>query len=456
MKAKTLSTPTLIHLFALAHAAIAILSRLANYVDDVPLTVLTLALVVVIALRHGLSAEMIALTALIGTSVGYLFGSYGAELIGRFIASDVYAPALVTALFTELLGWGVYAFARLRGRVTEGQKRWSPALPQIFGILFAILLFRISYTLIFNSSYFSQTTVYTEVQRLLNNTVALLVMLCGNSLFVTIRASAIRPEWRTMVEVITTLLLSAGVTLLVYFNFPQGGEVMFAMLPFLRLYSVVLLCDIVVFALMKMTAYVIASRAALRTEQGKTHLAQFQYNKLKLQINPHFLFNSLNILDFLVQEHETERASAFIRKLADTYRYMLKNEDETLVPLEEELTFARKYIELLKERFTTGFEVKCDIPEAMLYRHVVPCCLQLLIENATKHNIVSPEHPLVVTIHIEEELLIVSNNLQPRLSKQNSTGMGLKNICQQYADLDSRPVEIIQTESEFIVQLPLL
>ncbi|MBQ5717842.1 MAG: hypothetical protein IIV66_01540, partial [Alistipes sp.] len=155
MKAKTLSTPTLIHLFALAHAAIAILSRLANYVDDVPLTVLTLALVVVIALRHGLSAEMIALTALIGTSVGYLFGSYGAELIGRFIASDVYAPALVTALFTELLGWGVYAFARLRGRVTEGQKRWSPALPQIFGILFAILLFRISYTLIFNSSYFS-------------------------------------------------------------------------------------------------------------------------------------------------------------------------------------------------------------------------------------------------------------------------------------------------------------
>ncbi|MBQ5718234.1 MAG: histidine kinase, partial [Alistipes sp.] len=185
-------------------------------------------------------------------------------------------------------------------------------------------------------------------------------------------------------------------------------------------------------------------------------LAQFQYNKLKLQINPHFLFNSLNILDFLVQEHETERASAFIRKLADTYRSMLKNEDETLVPLEEELTFARKYIELLKERFTTGFEVKCDIPDALLHRHVVPCCLQLLIENATKHNIVSPEHPLVVTIHIEEELLIVSNNLQPRLSKQNSTGMGLKNICQQYADLDSRPVEIIQTESEFIVQLPLL
>lgn len=456
MKANTLSTPTLIHLFALAHAAIAILSRLANYVDDVPLTVLTLALVVVIALRHGLSAEMIALTALIGTSMGYLFGSYGAELIGRFIASDVYAPALVTALFTELLGWGVYAFARLRGRVAEGQKRWSPALPQIFGILFAILLFRISYTLIFNSSYFSQTTVYTEVQRLLNNTVALLVMLCGNSLFVTIRSSAIRLEWRSMAAVCTTLLFSAVITLLVYYNFPQGGEVMFAMLPFLRLYSVVLLCDIVVFALMKMTAYVIASRAALRTEQGKTHLAQFQYNKLKLQINPHFLFNSLNILDFLVQEHETERASAFIRKLADTYRYMLKNEDETLVPLAEELTFARKYIELLKERFTSGFEVKSDIPEAMLNRHVVPCCLQLLIENATKHNIVSPEHPLVVTIRIEEDLLIVSNNLQPRLSKQNSTGMGLKNICQQYADLDSRPVEIIQTESEFIVQLPLL
>ena len=106
MKQASISTPWIIHLFALAHAAIAILSRMADYVDDVPLTILTLAMVVIIAIRHHIQAEMIAVLALVGTFAGYLFGSFGASLVARIISDEVLAPALTTALFTELLGWG--------------------------------------------------------------------------------------------------------------------------------------------------------------------------------------------------------------------------------------------------------------------------------------------------------------------------------------------------------------
>lgn len=457
MKQHSLSTPTIIHLFAMAHAAIAILSRIANYVDDVPLTILTLTLVAVISLRHHIQAEMIAVMALVGTFAGYLLGSFGGEWVALVVHNELLAPAITTALLTELLGWGVYAFAYLRGDKHPHQLSWSPPIPQIVLIVLAILLFRISYTLIFSSPYFMQSSITTELHHLLGNTVAILLMLCGNMLFVSVRIGRIgRPEWRTIGAIIFTIGLSTLVTLLVYYDFPQGNDQYFSMPRFLRQYAVILLCDIVVYAIFKLVSYVLISRAELHAERGKKHQAQFRYNKLKMQINPHFLFNSLNILDYLVQEQENDRASAFIRKLADCYRYMLKNEDEALVPLQEELTFARKYGELLQERFANGFVVRYEIPSELYARHIIPCALQLLIENATKHNIVSPDQPLEVLICGKEDRLTISNRLQPRMSKQPSTGKGLKNIQQQYLDLADRTVRIEQSETEFIVELPLL
>ena len=135
---------------------------------------------------------------------------------------------------------------------------------------------------------------------------------------------------------------------------------------------------------------------------------------------------------------------------------MLKTEEESVVPLSEEIAFAEKYTALLQERFTSGFAVQYDLPPQLLSRHIVPCALQLLIENATKHNIVSPERPLTVQVRVEDDLLIVSNNLQPRISTHASTGVGLKNIRRQYEDLANRSIRIVQTDTNFIVELPLL
>ena len=286
---KGLSTPMIIHLFALAHAVIALLSRVINYVDDVPLTILTQALVVIIGLRHGLQAEIVAILALIGTFVGYLLGLVGGQLIELVIHDKLLAPALTTALLTELLGWLIYAFARLRGGPRIHREGWTQPIPQVVVIALAILLFRISYTLIFNSDYCSETSITIELNKLLDNTVAILAMLCGNMIFVSVRTRFIqRIDLRSAITVVTTCLFTAFITLLVYYDFPQGSGKIFAMLPFLRLYAVILLCNVVVYALFRLIDYVLISHAELNAERGKKHQAQFQYNKLKMQINPHF------------------------------------------------------------------------------------------------------------------------------------------------------------------------
>ena len=433
MKRLSIGTPLLIHLFAAAHAAVVAVSRVFDYVDDVPLTVLTLSMILIITVRRNLRAEFVAALSLICIFVAYFFGIYGALAIRRVIDDGVLAPVIATVAVTEGIGWLTFLFARSRGSQTGSRMYWSPSTRQIVGIVAAILLFRIFYTTFFNSPYFEQQGVHYEFDRLLGNTLALLTMLCGNFIFVNIRARMLR---RRGLRLVGSAFFTFGFVFL--------------------LYTIVLLVDIVVYAVIQLVAYVVESEFELRSERGKKHRAQFHYERLKQQINPHFLFNSLNILDYLVQEQETQRASAFIHKLADTYRYMLKREEEQLVPLAEEVEFARKYIDLLQERFTAGFHVEIRIPQEAMRRHVVPCSLQLLIENATKHNVVSPEKPLRILIETSGDRLTVSNNLQLRLHVPSSTGVGLSNIRQQYLDLAGRPIAVEQSDAAFRVQLPLL
>jgi LytS/YehU family sensor histidine kinase len=178
--------------------------------------------------------------------------------------------------------------------------------------------------------------------------------------------------------------------------------------------------------------------------------------KLKQQVNPHFLFNSLNILDCLVCEQRTEQASVYIHKLAGIYRYMLQNEEETLVRLHEEMAFVGMYVDLLQVRFPEGFRVETDISDEVMNRHVLPCSVQLLIENAIKHNSVGADRPLVIRIVAGAGAVTVSNNLQLKVSGTTSTRVGLNYIRQQYLDLSGIPIGIRRTDTEYCVTLPLL
>ncbi|MBE6228875.1 MAG: histidine kinase [Bacteroidales bacterium] len=251
--------------------------------------------------------------------------------------------------------------------------------------------------------------------------------------------------------VIASLIEALIVGLGIPFNIKQGGSENLGILL-----TVSILAQITVYCIVYIINYALTSRDEMNRQREAANMAQYRYLKLKRQVNPHFLFNSLNILDCLVCEEKTEQASTYIHKLAGIYRYMLKSEDEDLVQLHEELVFVGLYVDLLKVRFPEGFEVEIDVPEDMMARFVLPCSLQLLIENATKHNAVSSDNPLTIRIEAEGNRITVSNNIIPKVTTSPSTGLGQKYIRQQYLDLSGKEIDIRKTEDTYCVTLPLL
>ena len=242
----------------------------------------------------------------------------------------------------------------------------------------------------------------------------------------------------------------------IYFDAPYFNAIGSTFDEYMRALSAALLLDLIIVTICYLVLASLNSRNELREERELKHRSEYQYERLKQQINPHFLFNSLGILDYLVQEHETERASAFIHKLASMYRYMLSNDQNPLVKVSEELDFTLKYVDLLKERFTEGMLFEIDVDKAYHDYYIVPCALQLLVENATKHNVVSSEMPLHISIAIEGQYIVVRNNLQPRTHGQPSTHLGLENIRRQYLDITKRDISVQKTDNEFIVKLPIV
>ena len=180
---------------------------------------------------------------------------------------------------------------------------------------------------------------------------------------------------------------------------------------------------------------------------------QAKYETLKTQINPHFLFNSLNSLTNLVDENEA--AVKYISDLSDFFRYMLGSRDKELVLVREEVNLLEKYIHLQESRFKTNLNIHVDVPESFYHYAMPPLVLQMLVENSIKHNIISQDKPLKIYVRAEKETLLVENNLQKK-SGVSSTGQGLRNITERYRLFTTREVEITKTSAIFKVAIPLL
>jgi signal transduction histidine kinase len=195
------------------------------------------------------------------------------------------------------------------------------------------------------------------------------------------------------------------------------------------------------------------TRVKEQTFIAKTASAQF--DALKNQLDPHFLFNSLNVLTSLIEENPGA-ATKFTTALSKVYRYVLEQKNKDLITVEEELKFAKLYMSLINMRFEDSiiFTVpeRLSNPEAK----VVPLSLQLLLENAVKHNQVTPSKKLQITIYEEEGNLVIKNNVQPKSVVKKGSGVGLQNIRQRYFLLTDRPVKIEQSDREFKVAIPLL
>lgn len=183
--------------------------------------------------------------------------------------------------------------------------------------------------------------------------------------------------------------------------------------------------------------------------------ASAKFESLKNQIDPHFLFNSLNVLSSLIEENP-ESAQRFTTSLSKVYRYVLEQKDKELVSVEEELQFAKTYMNLLKMRFENSVFYEVDDTTLNPDAKVVPLSLQLLLENTIKHNVVSQKKPLYIRIFEENGYLVVQNDFQKKEVLNDRKGVGLQNIINRYAIITSRQVLIEQAGKYFTVKLPIL
>lgn len=183
--------------------------------------------------------------------------------------------------------------------------------------------------------------------------------------------------------------------------------------------------------------------------------ANAQFESLKNQLDPHFLFNSLNVLTALIDENP-EQAQKFTTSMSKVYRYVLEQKDKELVKIEDEIEFAKIYCNLLKTRFEDSVNFEFDVNANDLQKLVVPLSLQLLLENCIKHNFATSNKPLNIRIFTEGKFLCIENNLQIREQFSESAGIGLSNIVQRYALLTKDNVFIEKSEQTFKVKVPIL
>lgn len=258
---------------------------------------------------------------------------------------------------------------------------------------------------------------------------------------------------RVVLHFFVSLLLAVAVV----FYFSQIiKEAYFFSHPFVQLMMLFGLIFIFILILVSVTLRIIEKWifSVRQLEVLKNMKLKSDYQSLQSQLNPHFLFNNLSVLKSMIT-FDPEAAIQFTQDFTDVYRYVLQSKDKTTVKLVEELDFIEAYTSIHQERMGNSFEVITDVKEEEIKKEIPPLALQLLVENALKHNVALKEAPLKIRIKSNGETLTVSNNVNPKESAF-SEKTGLENLAQRYALLTDKPVEIITGNKKFEVIIPLL
>ena len=220
--------------------------------------------------------------------------------------------------------------------------------------------------------------------------------------------------------------------------------------------SAAIFCTIMIIAIYESIYFMNELKKSVEEKETlKRESLKAQLYALKTQVNPHFLFNNLNTLTALIPD-TPKQAIEFVQQLSKVYRHILEVQDEKSIPLKDELDVLRAYGFLLKTRFGDNLDIDIDVPEEKLQQRIVPLSLQLLMENAIKHNIVSAAKPLKISVFAENGHLLVSNNLQIKNQMIESTGIGLENIRNRYKLLGDGEVKVVESGESFTVSIPLI
>lgn len=270
---------------------------------------------------------------------------------------------------------------------------------------------------------------------------------------------------RLVIQVTVSLIISSPVLFIVDYL----SESLFPTLPFMnqQFKAVVIVLFIAVITLINFIFYgayffrqwrkSVEEKAALQvgTAEAEKEKSLIQYQHLKNQVNPHFLFNTLTSLDGLILS-DPPLASTFLRHLAKVYRYVLEHGEKDIVTLEEEINFINHYVALLRVRYGNAIFVEIDVSPDAMEKRIAMVTLQMLIDNAIKHNVVHTDSPLLIRIHDENNILRVTNNKQLRKQIESSTKQGLRHLQQFYTFLSASMVEVQDEADFFHVNLPLL
>ncbi len=193
----------------------------------------------------------------------------------------------------------------------------------------------------------------------------------------------------------------------------------------------------------------------IEKESLKRENIESQLEGLRSQVNPHFLFNSLNTLAYIIPQ-DADRAVKFVQQLSKVYRYILEIREKKLISVREELNFLNSYLFLLKERFGDNLMVEIRVPQHVYEEAIIPLSMQMLFENAIKHNIISKNKPLTIEVFLDGDSIRVQNNLQKKNQTMPSTQVGLQNIKNRYSFFTKQEVEVHVDEHNFSVALPLI
>ena len=258
---------------------------------------------------------------------------------------------------------------------------------------------------------------------------------------------------RVILHVFVSLLI--GFSTIFYFTKIVKDVLIFSH-PFVQLMIFLGLIFIFILILISITLRIIEKwiNSVRQLEELKSLKLKSDYNSLQAQLNPHFLFNNLSVLKSMIT-FDRDAAILFIQNFTDVYRYVLQSKDKTTIKLSDELEFIEAYTVLHKERMGEAINVIIEVSEPAMKKEIPPLALQLLVENAVKHNIAIKDAPLSIRIKSNEETLTVSNNLNFKESSF-SEKTGLNNLIQRYAMLTDRLMEVRQGEKSFEVEIPLL
>jgi len=270
-------------------------------------------------------------------------------------------------------------------------------------------------------------------------------------------------KWVFTAQLLINIIVAAVFTIMAFLIFDPNEHASFAELADELYFKISMVADAMVVTVILLLAkyvdqLVYSKLRDKQLEEQELRMTQMRYHQLKAQVNPHFLFNSLNVLASLINIDQN-KAVKYTKELAAIYRYFLTNDNRNeLSSLKEELNFASQYAGILQIRYDEGLTV--NLPQltdpVIASLRIIPTSIQLLIENACKHNIASAEKPLTVDVFIDNNNVVVTNNVNPRPRPANSTGLGLSGLQSKYEIITKRKIEIIETADKFTVKVPLL